>query len=223
MERPKPDAITISRAAEALFRAGDDDAINISPEWMSYRYTQNLAVAALGDGSQTFQHRYVLSPFSNMPAKDWPTERFVVLAQFLREKFEVEPVIFGSYDDVDNANSMIKAIGFGRSFCGQLSFEETRSEIRNCSFYVGNDSGLMHLSAALDLPCFSIFSARDFRGRWIPLGNLHTNLRSINMECEGCRVSVCTNSNYNACLKSISVMHCQAQLETFIQENFREF
>ena len=223
LDRPKPDAITVSRAVEALFRAGDDDALKISSEQMSYRYIQNLAINTLVDAPSNVCHRYVLSPFSNMPAKDWPTERYILLAKFLKEKFKVEPVIFGSHDDIDSANNMIKAIGFGKSLCGLLSFQETRNEIRKCSFYVGNDSGLMHLSAALELPCFSIFSARDFKGRWIPLGNLHTSLRTTNMECEGCRVSICTSQYYNGCLRAISVTHCQVELNQFIQKNRCEF
>lgn len=212
--KPKTKAESISRACEALYRAGDDLALEYLSKDMTYLYEARPRKP--GVGCNLSSSNYILSPFSNMPAKDWSEDRYVLIARWLNEKFSFNPIIFGSEDDTDRADQLISQIGSGQSFCGHLSFFETKQKLRACAFYFGNDSGLMHLGAAVGLPCFSIFSARDFRGRWFPLGPSHINLRRYDMDCEGCREPVCRGPVYNDCLASIGVKFCQQKLEAFI-------
>jgi len=218
--KPRVDSMSISRAFEALYRVGDDSALNSISEDLSYSYEIEPPKSRFLHSTPSSE--YVLAPFSNMPSKNWPEERYLLIARWLRDQFSLTPVIFGSSDDIDSADNLISQIGGGKSFCGRLHFRETKQKIKGCAFYFGNDSGLMHLSAAVGLPCFSIFSARDFRARWFPLGPLHVNLRRYDVECEGCRTSVCQGPVYNSCLNSIGVKFCQQQLELFIGQISRD-
>ena len=211
LTRPKSDETTSSRALEALYRAGYDDAFKLDIRSLSYEFVHSAKPFR-----PSVVNRYVLSPFSNMPSKDWPLDRYLEISRWLYGCKGYVPVIFGSDDDQDKADVLINQLGFGSSFCGKLDFPDTERKIADCRFYLGNDSGLMHLSAALGLSCFSIFSARDYIGRWLPLGSNHVNMRNLEIECVGCRSSICNNDLYNQCLIAISVNDCKVGLKHFL-------
>jgi ADP-heptose:LPS heptosyltransferase len=72
-----------------------------------------------------------------------------------------------------------------------------------CRLYIGNDTGTMHLAAAVGTKCIAIFSARHFPECWYPYGLGHIVLRR-RVPCEGCTVFEC-NEHDNLCLKLIQV------------------
>ena len=215
LDRPNPEEETISRASEALYRAGMCDALNLSAVDLDYDYEHFSQNEPKGQKKSYF---YVMSPFSNMQSKNWSLERYRVVTQWLFEKYGFKPIILGSTDDIVPAKQFLERLRYGKSLCGQLTFEQTKHVIKNCAFYFGNDSGLMHLSAALGLQCFAIFSARDFRGRWVPLGYGHRCLRNLSVKCAGCQELVCQNKNYNECLDRITTDECLIELNYFIED-----
>lgn len=213
LAKPDPFIRTYSRSSEGLYRVGLDGSLALSAQSQNYnfRFQKN--------GARVKRRRageYVLSPYSNMQAKNWPLDRYVSVVNWLKDEYNVTPILFGSSDDEFAAEELIGMLGFGISYCGKLAFSETISKIEECDFYFGNDSGLMHLSAAIGLPCFAIFSARDYLGRWLPLGSGHVTLRDCQIECSGCLLSICNNEIENKCLKTISVEYCISELRDFM-------
>ncbi len=55
-----------------------------------------------------------------------------------------------------------------RNFVGQLSLPDTAALLRECAALVSNDSGLMHLAAALSVPAFGIFGITSPRREGMP-------------------------------------------------------
>jgi len=43
--------------------------------------------------------------------------------------------------------------------------------MKNAQFFLGHDSGPMHLAALIEVPCVAIFSARAKPGVWFPFGS----------------------------------------------------
>ena len=80
----------------------------------------------------------------------------------------------------------------------------TGAEIfRGCVAYLGNDSGPMHLAAAVGISCVAVFSARAPKGEWYPLGLNHLPLEA-NVFCRDCRLIECKVHGLR-CLTDISV------------------
>lgn len=139
---------------------------------------------------------------SKFPEKVWPRERFVQLGRYLIDQLAGTPVIFGGPEDRELGDSLINEWGAGANAAGELSVRQAAAALSLCRLYVGNDTGPMHLAAAVGTRCVGIFSARDFPGSWYPYGPNHLVLRA-QISCEGCKLIGCHHDL--ACLKMISV------------------
>ncbi len=157
-----------------------------------------------------------LGPGSKMPAKCWPLERFVEVGRFLLGNIvKCRIVVFGGLEDRLLGEELKRELGARAvNVAGRLSVLESAEGLRRCSLYVGNDTGVMHLAAAVGVPCVAIFSARDHPGRWDPYGNDHIVLRK-EPPCAGCRLQVCTE-HAMICLKEINVVEVLQAIERII-------
>lgn len=146
-----------------------------------------------------------LGPGSNISAKRWPQERYAALARRLLSALpDAHLLIMGGPLDGELARDISSAAGGrARVAAGRLSVLQSAEALRRCALYVGNDSGVMHLAAAVGTRCVAIFSSRDHPGLWEPLGEGHAVLRK-QVPCAGCFLSVCKEKALR-CLTEISV------------------
>lgn len=140
---------------------------------------------------------------SKYPAKIWPGERFTLLGRHIIDRLGGFPIIFGGPEDRELGNSLMSEWRVGANAAGELNVRQAAAALSFCRLYVGNDTGTMHLAAAVGTRCVGIFSARDFPGSWHPYGPNHIVLRA-NVACEGCMLSDCVKYDM-ACLKLISI------------------
>jgi ADP-heptose:LPS heptosyltransferase len=134
--------------------------------------------------------RVAFGPGSKRPATRWPVERYEQVMQHLVRDWGIVPVVFGGPEDAPVAEKLLAACGQGFSACGRLSLRGAARALRDCLFYVGNDTGTMHLAAAAGIPCVAIFSARNPPGKWFPYGSGH-RVHRVAVSCEGCHLDVC--------------------------------
>jgi heptosyltransferase-3 len=143
-----------------------------------------------------------VGPTSKMPAKRWPVERFKEVVQALMLEFDVWPVVFGGEEDRHVGENFIQALGRGYNAAGALPLRPAASALSRCALFLGNDSGTMHLAAAVGVPCVALFSSRDWPGAWYPYG-VEQRVFRTQIECEGCYLVECVERQ-NECLKLIS-------------------
>jgi heptosyltransferase-2 len=92
------------------------------------------------------------------PAKRWPAERFVDAAVQLRERYQCRWVVLGGRSDVDLAREMATQINArtrslsAASVAGQTSLRELCAVLKACALVITNDTGPMHVAAALGTP-----------------------------------------------------------------------
>ncbi len=139
-------------------------------------------------------------PGSKMQSKQWPLSRFYKVGKRLMNEHSIFPIILGGNEDAECGNTLVQRWGRGLNAAGALSVRESAVLLRRCDLYVGNDTGTMHLAAAVGTPCVAIFSARDIPGKWYPFGEGHTVLRE-SVDCELCKQTSCWHIT---CLKKIS-------------------
>ncbi len=94
-------------------------------------------------------------PFSGSPKKNWPLERFRALADFLSSRMPVKWCA-GPEEALDGATRMDNLLDLA------LWLKAARA-------YVGNDSGVTHLAAAVGVPTVAIFGPTDPKV-WGPRG-----------------------------------------------------
>jgi hypothetical protein len=115
----------------------------------------------------------VIHPFSGSPRKNWPLSRFQELAARLER---VMPVRWCSGEEDPPLHG---AARFHNLY-------ELASWLARARLYIGNDSGITHLAAAVGTPVLAIFRASD-PAVWAPRGP-HVRVATAKMEDKGCAV-----------------------------------
>jgi ADP-heptose:LPS heptosyltransferase len=119
-----------------------------------------------------------VGPTANWAAKMWRPEHFVELIRRLTGSAGIIPgarvAVFGRDDERPMALPVIEAIPEDRciDLVGRIDLPTAAACLARAQFYVGNDSGLMHLAAAAGVPTLGLFgpSLEQHYAPWGPLG-----------------------------------------------------
>ena len=97
------------------------------------------------------------------PAKCWPVERFVSLGKTLVERSkDCHILVFGTNKEASVAEDICGPLGErGCNLAGRTSLAEAMGLISRLDLLVTNDSGLMHIGAALGIPLVAIFGSTN--------------------------------------------------------------
>jgi lipopolysaccharide heptosyltransferase II len=146
----------------------------------------------------------ILQPGARWPSKRWPAEHFAELAGQLAANFsDARFAVLGGAEDKPLGEIISRAAPTRTlNLCGQTSLPEMIEWLRLGALMVTNDTGPMHVAAALGKPLVALFGPTEPR-RTGPHGQLENVLR-IELPCSPCLGSHCTYAKPNECLKAIS-------------------
>jgi len=159
---------------------------------------------------------YVMCPGAEYgPTKRWPTEHFATLAQkLISENPSVQIVLLGSKSDHvlgQEITSQTKQNNHVHNWCGNTSLDEAIALIGMSKAVISNDSGLMHIAAALKTPQVAIFGSSD-PAHTPPLSD-RAQVIWLNMPCSPCHKRECPLGHLR-CLKDILPEQVLATLNT---------
>ena len=159
---------------------------------------------------------YVMCPGAEYgPSKRWPTEHFAALAQeLIKENPRNQIILIGSQGDHNLASEItLKAEQNPHihNWCGSTSLDEAIALIGMSKAVVSNDSGLMHIAAALKVPQVAIFGSSD-PAHTPPLSD-KAKVIWLNLPCSPCHKRECPLGHLK-CLKDILPQQVLATLNT---------
>lgn len=167
-----------------------------------------IAPAALAAGRQRLADRpqgpvVGLNPGAAYgPAKRWPAEKYGQLAARLQAELGATILIFGTVADQEAAGVIKNSTsGHTLDLTGHTTLAEAIALISLCDYFVTNDSGLMHVGAALATPLAAIFGSTDA----VATGPFAANATVIqkNLPCGPCLKPDCAKDF--RCMLEISV------------------
>lgn len=147
------------------------------------------------------------------PYRQWPLEKFIALANRL---------------SLESPNTLIALTGqpFERPRIEQFiagyngtavdatplgSIAKVAALLSDCALVVSNDTGVMHLGAAMGAPTVGIFGPATPR-QWAPVGPFATAVAPVGVSCspcadtyKGCDPPDCVNPDRMRCLREVSV------------------
>ena len=149
------------------------------------------------------------------PAKQWPADYFAVVArEKLRQGWQVW--LFGSEKDQGIGDTVVEALsgedGQVENLAGRTTLEQAVDLMSLAMVVVGNDSGLMHVAAALDRDLVAIYGSSD-PGFTPPL-NHRAQIIDLNLECSPCFKRECPLGHYD-CLKKLEPKQILKAMERF--------
>ena len=145
----------------------------------------------------------LLQPGARWENKRWPAKYFAELVCSLAEKFpEARFAILGNGDDKPLGEIISRAAPERcLNLCGETSLPEMIEWVRLGDLMVTNDTGPMHVAAALGKPLIALFGPTEPR-RTGPYGQLENVLR-IDLPCSPCMKSVCHFEKPEECLRAL--------------------
>ena len=153
------------------------------------------------------------------PAKRWPEEKFAELAEMLCRRTKARILLFGSAADKETAVRIIGRAGAAASrmidLTGATTLIEAMALIGECDVFVTNDSGLMHVAAALRTPLVAIFGSTDH----IATGPFSDNAVVIRkpLPCSPCKKTHCPEKHFR-CMKLIDSNEVGAAVFRLLEE-----
>jgi heptosyltransferase-2 len=92
-----------------------------------------------------------LGPGAGLPKKCWPVERFVELGRVLVGEYDARFVVVGGPQDSHLGVRLENELGSGRvlNLAGRATLRQTAAVLERCCLTVSNDTGPMHLAAAV--------------------------------------------------------------------------
>ena len=162
------------------------------------------------------QSIYVMCPGAEYGrTKRWPTDHFAALAQSLIAASPSNYVILlGSQGDHALAQEILLLTGQSNqilNWCGSTSLDEAIALIDLSKAVISNDSGLMHIAAALKTPQVAIFGSSD-PAHTPPLSE-KAKVIWLNLPCSPCHKRECPLGHLK-CLKDIQPKQVLATLNT---------
>jgi lipopolysaccharide heptosyltransferase II len=161
--------------------------------------------AAIQSKWQTDGARWIaIQPGARWENKRWPVEHFAELIRLLAKKFpDTRFAVLGTAENQSLGAAIARAEPLRcLNLCGQISLLEMVEWLRRCELMVTNDTGPMHVAAALGKPLVALFGPTEPR-RTGPYGHLENVLR-LDLPCSPCLKSHCTFEKPEECLKAIS-------------------
>ncbi|HWL52922.1 MAG TPA: lipopolysaccharide heptosyltransferase II [Chthoniobacteraceae bacterium] len=127
-------------------------------------------------------------------AKRWMPERFAETAGRIAREMPCEWLLFGVGGDAPVGAAIEAAFEGGAgsrmtNLIGKTTLAELMERLAGCDLLLTNDTGTMHLAAALGVPTVAIFGSTEPR-LTAPLGPRHTVLRH-QVECSPCFLREC--------------------------------
>ncbi len=94
------------------------------------------------------------------PAKRWLPGRFVDVCRWIAENYQAKFVVFGGEGDREACGMVADGIGrHAINLCAKTTLREFAALTEKCALMISNDSGAMHLSAAIGTKVIAIFGS----------------------------------------------------------------
>jgi heptosyltransferase-2 len=133
------------------------------------------------------------------PAKRWPEERYAEVAkQAIQQGWQV--LLFGSAKDEVVTKAINDMAGAGcRDFAGKTSLPQALDLMSLCDVVVSNDSGLMHVAAALNIKTVAVYGSSD--PHFTPPLHAEAEVISLGLSCSPCFKRECPLGHLDCLVK----------------------
>lgn len=177
-----------------------------------------LQLAAPSDDARLPQDKPLLALNAGAeygPAKRWPLDRFVAAAKATAERHQVRWVIIGGPKEIELGSQIAAALGEQHAInrAGKTTLLGLCHALAQCRLLLTNDSGPMHLAAALGKPVVAIFGSTEpaLTG---PGNSRHVILRHA-PPCSPCFLRECPIDS--RCMTAVTVEEVVKAAETVIR------
>jgi lipopolysaccharide heptosyltransferase II len=184
----------------------------IVTEKASNSIEERLAQSAIGNSQSAFA---MIHPVAAFETKQWATENFARIADFLHEKgLPVVAVATGKEREV--LEKLKRLAQFPISAFDDLSLPEITALASKAKIFVGNDSGIAHIAAAVQTPSVVIFGSSNIH-HWRPWTNAPNEIVSETFACQPCAGYFCKEFGEPKCILNVKIESVTQAIEKILK------
>ena len=121
----------------------------------------------------------VVNPGAGWASRRWPPRRFASVARHLGQKHQVPSVVaWAGEAERDMAEEIVARSGGYGILAEKTNLQELSELLRHAAFYVGGDTGPMHIAAAVGTPCVALYGP-TLPGRSGAYGSQHIHVQAF--------------------------------------------
>ncbi|UCE19134.1 MAG: glycosyltransferase family 9 protein [Gemmatimonadota bacterium] len=152
----------------------------------------------------------------DMHFKCWDKAKFAALIDQLKERYNCEFLLFEGPHDQEVNTFILKTVRHKPIIVRDTTVKETAALLKRCNLLITNDSGVMHVGAAIGVPLVAIFGPTN--DRWVGPFTERRVLVKKNLPCQPCFIYSTKHLECKAglnfeCLTSIAVEDVLAAVE----------
>jgi predicted lipopolysaccharide heptosyltransferase III len=174
---------------------------------------QRLAAAELSDRKFALIH-----PTAAFATKQWATENFARVIEFLAERGFASVAIAAPYEREILNN--LSAQSAAPVVTLDLSLPEVTALATRAQLFVGNDSGIAHIAAAVGTKSVVIFGSSNV-AHWRPWNRAAAEVVLEEMPCQPCHGYFCEKFAQPECILRVPVTRVVAAIERVLAADFR--
>jgi heptosyltransferase II len=146
-------------------------------------------------------------------AKCWPPSRYAELANQLQAQWDADVILFGAAGETDVSSAIASEMHRTPiDLTGKTTIADLPALLSQCHVFIGNDSGAMHVAAAVGLPAVAIFGPTDPFGT-APVTPRHTIVRQ-QPYCSPCFLRRCPIDH--RCMTRITASEVEATVDPWL-------
>ena len=162
------------------------------------RYVESFLPPGFGPGSFIV----CINSGGGWYTKRWGLDNFAALADRLAREFNARIVIPWGPGQLDEAERIRKSMTCDAFIPPATTLRQLGALLKKCSIVISNDSGPMHIAAAVGTPVLGIYGPTDPQLQG-PYGGSHVVVRNEGLECLGCNLTACPIGH--PCMLGLSV------------------
>ncbi len=154
-------------------------------------------------GISEIQLKIGLFPGAGWKLREWMPERFAAIGDRLVTQYDAQVIIYGGPKEGELVHKVKNLMHHPSiAFSGNLHIRQLAACIEKCDMFLTNDTGPMHIAAAVGTPTIALFGPGN-HNRFQPIGDSHTIIRH-DVPCSPCK-QFTNKCKDNICMKGITV------------------
>jgi len=148
----------------------------------------------------------VIAPQAVAESRRWGSDNYRDLSNRLVDKNKCKIVLVGTAVEFAAGEQIREGSTNMINLCGKTDIETAAGVLSKAKLFIGNDSGLAHLAAAVNIPLV-VLSGADRPSETSPLSDNKTVIIRENLDCISCVKNICPlkGEAFMRCMKEISV------------------
>jgi lipopolysaccharide heptosyltransferase II len=158
----------------------------------------------------------LLHPVAAFDTKQWATENFARIAEYLSEK-DFQIVAIATKEEREVLENLKNLSNVAIQTFDDLTLPEITALASKAEIFIGNDSGIAHIAAAVNTPSVVVFGSSD-TDHWRPWTDAPNEIVYERLPCQPCAGYFCKEFDAPKCILSVKTESVIKAIERVLSE-----